>query len=246
MKGNETKVVIGMLVVAVLILIGAYNFFYSKDVAAAEAEQTKINELQVRLNELNEKNANRAMYESSITDSYDIIDTILALYGPGNTPEKTIMLVVDLCHKTGCEINNISFSDNKKVYESDEKDTNGNPEIQIYKGGMAINVHCGYTQFKKFSDYINSYAERMNLEQFNVGFNSADGLLTITTSVNMYHVVDKNHEYIAPTIEDIDLGTTNIFKTNEIFAEENLEGEENAEGTTETTTVDTGETETAE
>ena len=154
----------------------------TKDKNEMEIKINELNENNEKIkNELNEKNANRAMYESSITDSYNIIDTVLALYGPGNTPEKTIMLVVDLCNKTGCEINNISFSDNKKVYESDEKDANGNPEIQIYKGGMAINVHCGYTQFKKFSDYINSYAERMNIEQFNVGFISADGLLNHRT-----------------------------------------------------------------
>lgn len=248
MKGNETKVLLGMLVVAALIVFAAYKFIYSEDMSKMETVQNDINNLQVRLTELNEKNANRPLYEAGITDSNDIINTVLSLYGPGNTPEKTIMMIVDLCNKTGCQINTISFQDNRLVYESDEKDENGKPDIQIFQGGISVNIHCGYTQFKKITDYINSYPERMNVEVFNASFDSATGLLTITSSVNMYHVIDKNHEYIAPTIEDIDLGTTNIFKTKEIFVEEGLEGEANVEGFVETTntSTETSDTETNE
>ena len=229
MKGNELKILLGLVVVAALIVLAAYNFFYSKDVEAAEKVQKEINEKQKRLDELNEKNANRPSYEAGITDSYNIIDTVLSLYGPGNTPEKTIMLVVDICKKTGCTIDTISFADNRSVYASDEKDENGRPTFQIFKGGMSLNVKCGYTQLKKFMDYINSYPERMNVEVFNAGFDSKTGMLTVTVSVNMYHVVDKNHVYEAPVIEDIDIGTENIFKTYEPPVEE-TEGEEGTEG----------------
>ncbi len=245
MKGNESKVLLGMLVVAVLIVLAAYKFIYSEDVAKAEVVQGEINNLQARLTELNEKNANRPLYEAGITDSNDIINTILALYGPGNTPEKTIMTVVDLCNKTGCTISSIAFQENRLVYESDQKDETGKSEIQIFKGGMSLTIRSGYTQLKKFTDYINSYPERMNVEVFNASFDAATGLLSITATVNMYHVVDKNHEYVAPVVEDIELGTTNIFKTNELFTEEELEGEEPADNNV-ATSVDTENTTTTE
>jgi len=236
MKGNENKILLGSLVVAVLIVLAAYKFIYSADMEKVDQLQVEIDGYQSRLNELNQKNANRAMYESGITESQDIIDTVLSLYGPGNTAEKTIMMVVDLCHKTGISVSDITFMDNKLVYSSDASEGE-TPDIQVFKSGMAINVSSGYTQMKKLMDYINSYPERMNVENFNALFASENGRIDILVNVNMYGVVDKNHVYVAPAIEDIELGSTNIFKTMEIVTEEENTGEEVTEGTEELNAV---------
>lgn len=231
MKGNENKILLGSLVVAVLIVLAAYKFIYSSDMEKVDQLQVEIDGYQSRLNELNQKNANRAMYESGITESQNIIDTVLSLYGPGNTAEKTIMMIVDLCHKTGISVSDITFMDNKLVYSS-EAPEGETPEIQVFKSGMAVNVSSGYTQMKKLMDYINSYPERMNVENFNAIFASENGRLDILVNVNMYGVIDKNHTYVAPVIEDIELGSTNIFKTMDIVTEEEV-----AEGTETQNTV---------
>ena len=237
MKGNTTKILIGAVVIAVLILGAAYKFFYSEDIAKAESVQNEINTLQVRVDELNQKNANRPMYEAGITESDDIIDTILTLYGPGNTPEKTIMLVVDMCNKIGIKVPNVSFMDDSRVFASEAQNENGEPKIQIFKSGMALSVNGGYTQIKKLMDYINSYPERMNVENFTESFDSNSGRLVLTMNVNMYSVKDDNHVYEAPVVEDIEIGSTNIFRTMEIATEEEVvEGEEGTEGGTETGT----------
>ena len=231
MKGNSRNILIGAVVVAILIVAAAYKFFYSEDIEKAEAVQTEINSLQVRVDELNEKNANRTRYESGITESDSIINTILTLYGPGNTPEKTIMLVVDMCNKIGIKVPNISFMDDSRVFASEAQDENGEPKIQIFKSGMAMSVNGGYTQIKKLMDYINSYPERMNVENFTESFDANSGRLVLTMNVNMYSVKDENHVYEAPVVEDIEIGSTNIFRTMEIATEEeNAEGEEGLEG----------------
>ena len=157
MKANTKSILIGSVVIALLIVAAAYKFIYSADVETAEQIQTDINTLEVRKNELNEKVANRTRYESGITDSEDIIKTVLSLYGPGNTPEKTIMLIVDMCQKLGVEVPTASFSDNNLIYSSETTDENGNPEIKIFKSGLAMNLTAGYTQLKKFMDYVNKF-----------------------------------------------------------------------------------------
>ena len=238
MKGNEKNILIGAVVIAVLIVLAAYKFFYSEDVAKAEQIQTEINTLNARLVELNEKNQKRPMYEEGISTSADVIKTILSLYGPGNTPEKTIMLVVDLCKKTGCTIGSVSFQDDRQVYSSGDKG-DGTPALLINKGGMAINIQSGYTQFKKIIDYINSYPERMNAENFSLSFNGETGRLTCSMNVNMYSVEDENHKYEAPVIEDIEIGTVNIFRTFDVVAEEDEtteEGTNTEENNTDVTT----------
>ena len=195
MKANSRNILIGSIVIALLLVAAAYKFIYSADIEEAERIQTDINTLQVRVNELNEKSANRTRYESGIADSEDIIKTVLSLYGPGNTPEKTIMLVVDMCNKLGVTIPNISFQDNSLVYSSETLNENGEPEIKIFKSGMAISLTSGYTQLKKFMDYVNTYPERMNVENFSAGYNPGNGMLTLTMNVNMYSVEDKDHVY---------------------------------------------------
>ena len=232
MKGNGLKILIGSVVIAVLVIAAAYKFFYTEDIAKADQEQKKINELQVRIDELNEKNANRTRYESGIAESEDIIKTILTLYGPGDTPEKTIMLVVDMCNRIGINVPQVSFMEDSRVFASEEQNEKGEPKIQIFRSGMALNVNGGYTQIKKLMDYINSYPERMNVENFTESFDANTGRLNLTMNVNMYSVIDDNHVYVAPVIEDIEIGSTNIFRTMEINAEEEVaEGEESGETT---------------
>jgi len=244
MKGNEGKILLGSLVVAVLIVAAAFKFFYLEDMEKMDSVQAEINGLNTRYNELNEKNANRALYEDGIKESQDIVDAVLGLYGPGNTPEKSIMMLVDLCKKTGISISNITFIEDKLVYSSvDESETEvKGSEIVVYntkstgediggsrvfKSGLSINLTSGYTQLKKITDYINSHPERMNAESFSVKFDAESGSLKTTMRINLYSVVDKNHVYEAPVIEDIELTNDNIFKTLEPVSEEEEEaGEE--------------------
>lgn len=230
MKDNQKYAIVGMVIVAILAVFVAYKFFYSADVEKAEQLQGEINSLQTRADELTQKTANRAMYESGIANSEDIIDTILALYGPGNTPEKTIMLVVDLCKMTGVSVSDIAFQDNRLIYASETANEGETPELQIYQAGMQLNISSGYTQLKKLTDYINSYPERMNAENFAISFDAETGRLNVTMKVNMYSVADDKHEYVAPVVEDIELGSTNIFRTLEQVAGE--EEEENQEEAT--------------
>lgn len=245
MKGNSRNILIGAIIIAILIVAAAYKFFYSEDVAKAEQVQGDIATLQTRMAELNEKSANRPMYESGITESKDIIKTVLSLYGPGNTPEKTIMLVVDMCNKIGIKVPQISFMEDSRVFASEAQNENGEPEVQIFRSGMSLSVNGGYTQVKKLMDYINSYPERMNVENFTESFDANSGRLNLTMNVNMYSVADEDHVYVAPVIEDIEIGSTNIFRTYEVTEEEEAENTENGEaGNNDTNT--SGESGTAE
>lgn len=240
MKGNEKGILIGAVVLALLLVGGSFKFFYLADQEKADQVQTEINGLKSRMEELNEKNANRSLYESGIANSSDIIDTVLSLYGPGNTTEKTIMMIVDLCNKTGIQVDDISFEDDSLIYatggltddeqaesiEGESLEERPAPDVQIFKSGISMSISSGYTQMKKLTDYINSYPERMNAEDFTISFSGETGRLIMSMTVNMYSVIDKNHTYVAPVIEDIDLGTTNIFRTMEVIEEETEEGAE--------------------
>lgn len=232
MKGNEGKILLGSLVIALLLVAASYKFFYSEDVKKADQLQAEINQKTERLNELNQKNANRAMYESGIADSKSIIETVLSVYGPGNTVEKSIMMIVEMCKMTGVTVTDIAFLDSTNVYSSEKLNENGDPETQIFQGALQLKFSSGYTQLKKVIDYVNSYPERMNAENFTAEFDNETGRLAVAMKINLFSVTDDKHEYKDPVIEDIELGSTNIFKTFEevpVEEEEGEEGEGNAE-----------------
>lgn len=245
MKGNEKYILAGAVILAALLVFASYKFFYSADIEKADQIQNDINTLQARMDELNAKVANRAMYEKGIANAQDIIDTVLSIYGPGNTPQKSIMMIVDICKKTGVSVSDISFISDKIVYSSiDESETDVTSDekveyqtlstgedvegIRIFKSGVSLKLSSGYTQLKKIHNYVNYYPERMNAETFNVTFNPETGKLDVLMNINMYSVVDKNHKYEDPVVEGIELSSDNPFKTLEIPTEE--EEEETAEG----------------
>lgn len=230
MKIEPKHLFIGVVVVVVIILLAAYKFIYAPYVEEAEKITKENVSLESRKADLNAKMANRTMYVEGIENSDKIIDRVLAKYGPGNTPEKTIMMIVDLCQKVGVTINNVSFSNDSEFYRSGSK-TEDKDTLRILKSStIAISMQGGYTQTKKFFDYINNYSERMNVNNFSTTYQRETGMLSSSIAVNLYSVEDKNHEYVAPVVENIDLGLQNIFTYTapEIPEEEGEEGVDNA------------------
>ena len=215
MKGNESKILIGSLVVAIIIVAAVWKFLYVPSSEEAEKIKKECVGIQERVNELNQKMANRPMYESGINNADDIINQMLKKYGPGNTPEKTIMLIVDLCNKTGAKILSIGFGGDTEIYRSQELNEDGTPEIQMFRGSASFSMDSGYTELKKIVDYVNSHPERMNFDSMSLTYAQDTGRLSTSVTLNLYSVKDKNHVYVAPVIEDIEIGNPNLFRSNE-------------------------------
>ena len=212
MNINPKHLLIGTVVIMLLILGLAYKFAYLPNVEEAEKIESSNKSLVSRKEELNNKIANKAMYVEGIDNSKKMIDSILKKYGPGNTPEKTIMMLVDLCEKTGVRISSITFNEDEPIYRSAAVDENEQPLYTLNKCQTNLALLGGYTEIKKFFDYINCYDERMNVENFNLSYNLESGTITTSATVNLYSVYDENHVYVDPVVEGIDIGTSNVFR----------------------------------
>lgn len=222
MKTNPRNILIGAIVVVLIILFAGYQFGYKPNAEQAETVEKENVQLEGRKNELNNKIANKSMYQEGIDNAQKLVDAVFEKYGPGNTPEKTIMMIVDLCNKTGVSIDSITFSEEQVIYQNGTGTENDPVKNTLYKTSSSINASAGYTQFKKLFDYINNYPERMNVKEFMVTFNQENKKSKVNMTVDMYSVEDDNHVYVAPAIEDIPLGTENIFG----FITPAVEGEE--------------------
>lgn len=212
-KLTQQNIELILLLLIVIVAAAAYKFGYLDfaDKAAAVDKETKAIEARIAL--LDEKETHREEQTAVINGANEAINNILALYGPGNTPEKSIMFIRELETNCDMEVPSISFSVDTPIYTSSRLDENGLPLITAYSTDLVISYNTTYDGLKKCMKYINSYKEYMNVSDFTAVVDPETGGISGTMSIKLYSVEDANHEYKDPTVSGIRLGTDNIFKS---------------------------------
>lgn len=237
------------LLLLLIVVIGfcAYQFGYVKFVEEANKVKTENKAIEARIDELTDKETHRSEWSDAIAKTDDNIKELLAKYGPGNTPQKTIVFAKDLEEAADMEISSLSFNPDVAIYVSEDTDEEGNPRVEMDSSYISLNYSTNYDGLKKCMDYITGYPERMNVTGFTASVNQEDGKIAGNMIINLYGVKDANHEYVDPVITDVTLGVNNIFGSGYTFDTETNEGGEgeNGEGETGEGEGETGEGETS-
>ncbi|MCR5685588.1 MAG: hypothetical protein K6G81_09255 [Lachnospiraceae bacterium] len=211
-----------LLILIVAIGFCAYQFGYVKYMEKAKAIKAEADGIQARINELNEKESHREEWTAVVEQSDNEIRKILAKYGSGNTPEKSIMFIRKLEDAAEMTIPNLSFNSDSSIFVSSDADEEGNPKVTMNTTSLGIAFSTTYDGLKKCMDYINTYYERMNVANFTANYNQESGQISGNMIINLYSVQDADHKYEEPTVAGIDLGTENIFGT---FSPQTVPGE---------------------
>ncbi len=200
-----------LLLAIVVIAVCAYRFGYVYYMDKTEAAKKETKDLNARIDELNNKIALKPVYEETIEAAEKAFDDTLFKYGPGNTPEKSIMFVTALEKATGGRVNTAAFSDDVPVFISSGTDENGNTLVTTFTNSLILNYEFSYEGLKKAMDFINGYPERMNVESFTASLNQETGLLNGTMTLNLFSAQAEGKDYVEPSIPAIKTGTDNIF-----------------------------------
>lgn len=232
MKNGKKIIEYVLLLLIVLIAGGTYLYGYQPLHEKAEALQKENKDTEARISELQTKIAMRPIYEDGIKTSDEVIDKVLEKYGPGNTPEKSIMFVSGIEDYVEAQASTIGFGADTVEYMSSMSDENGNPEIVMTESKLNITYTSSYQGLKDMMDYINANPERMNVDSFNAQFNQQTGGLAGTLVLNLYGIRAEGKTYVDPLIAGINLGTEDIFKCLDltIVPEEGVEGAAGVEG----------------
>ncbi len=213
MEGSKKRLDYIVLLLVILIAGIAYYFGYEGYIKEA-AEVTKEKEaIERQIEEVKLTKQKSGEYENLIADSGNAIDVILDKYGTGNAADKSIMFARELEKQTGAWISSASFTDDEPVYVSSITDQDGEPFVTAYASSLTMNYEMSYEGLKKALDFIHSYPERMNVENFTAVYNSESGQLTGTITVNLYAIQGNGRYFVEPYIPGIKLGTDNIFGT---------------------------------
>ena len=85
-------------------------------------------------------------------------------------------------------------------------------KVSLLQETLTTSYECDYEQLKKLVDFVNTYPERMNIENITMSYDSTTGGLKGNLVLNLYAVTGTGKEYVAPDISGLSMGVGNIFE----------------------------------
>lgn len=85
---------------------------------------------------------------------------------------------------------------------------------------ITMNFTTSYDGFKKLVDYINHYPDKTEIDSVSVSKDSTTGLLSGSLVLKRYALTGTGKVYVAPVIDNISIGTDNIFGSDASVSEE--------------------------
>jgi uncharacterized protein YxeA len=211
-KMTQNQMQLILLLLIVIIMAGAYQFGYQNFNKKAQLVQAENEQIRQHITEMKQKQGQQANYEKGVAEAEEKIEEICVKYGPGNTPEKSIMILRAMEKQTKISISHISFVPDSLIYSSTKTKEDGTPEMLMYSTQVSVTFEVGYDGLKNCMDFINSYPERMNVESFNIVYDQETGKLKGAMIINLYSLVREGNTYTAPIVSGVNIGTKNIFK----------------------------------
>lgn len=214
MKFNEKTFKIIIILLMLMVFAGAFRFGYTNFSDKRDAEKRESRALTAQLLDLQEKQSHKEEYEAEIQRAKDMVDEKLGIFGPGNTPEKSTLYIVDLEQEAGMEVSAVGYGAESVLYASDLIPTELGLGASLCVSPLTLSLQTDYEGVKKAVDFVNAAAEKKNISSLNLTFNQETGLLSGTMVVNEYAVYGLGKEYDKPQVEG-ETGVDNIFSIGE-------------------------------
>lgn len=219
----------------ILVLALSYFFVFSPNQEKADEVKTLNKEKKAYVTELDGKIVNEPTKRAEITTFKNDRETILARFPGGMTHEKAIKILADLEKDTDIFSYQVALAVNAIFFNQAEARANNTvpvekeniastssvavvgkveetyPDIVGYKTVLTLAFNCQSEELTKALDFINSYEDKMSVDNITVGFDESTGGLVGTMNLCMFAVDGVENEYEEPTTEGVDLGVVNIF-----------------------------------
>lgn len=212
-KLTQNQLQLLVILLMLIIVLIAYRFGYMSFDSKAQTIMAENQQLKLRVTDLEQKEAQRAIYEAGHADAKKQLDLIYTQYGSANTPEKSILFVNKLEEEIGMSVSNLAFSPETVIYYSTKVKEDNTPAVSLYRAPLTLDFVVGYEGLKDCMNYISQYSERMNVENFQVVYDQETSLLKGSMIINQYSLVKEDSSYQEPVISNVELGTDNIFST---------------------------------
>ena len=206
-----------LILLGVIIFVGGYFAVYNPTTGKTEAVETEISALQPTLTELRDHQAKLGTYEAGIAEFRDVIAGEMALYPSAVRPEDFIMYAIELEEKTGLDVTNIGFEEPVMLAQFDSIREEGSQQIvtplTAFEYGVTMNCSLSYEELKDLIKHIDDTALSTKLDTVSVSFDSENGGLVGSATVDKYYITSGSEPYVPTQVPDVSLGTEDIFAT---------------------------------
>ncbi len=232
---RDLKAVLGLI----MLLVAALAYFIGFKVFLSSAAVTKLEnaDLEVRLNELKEKDRNKQATIKQTEEYNKKIQDIVMNYPSKVTPEKVFYDMYNLDKALGktsytsvvAEMNGLFYPEgnsdttqedqsnaeqpSEEAQESVKQGFTSDGVVTVYKTQVTTQVkNLSYQSLKDMVKNVNEYDGRMTMDSLNLTFSKESGLLEGTIVYELYALEGSPKEYVVPDIR-MDSGVKNIFGT---------------------------------
>lgn len=228
------------ILVAVGVFALAYFLGFNKFNEKTDAVEQEMVSLNARLNELRDKQANKQKYIDETEDMKSKMQVFIDEFPALVTTEKSIIFGTELEEDGPIFISDMQFFEMTNFYtpmtdvETPVLDENGNPTgeksvtqgidengVSGYVKKVGIDLRTDYESLKRVVNYVNNSKDRITIDSIELEYNSEDANLRGRVTLNMYAADNTGKEYEPPIVEDVPLGTENIFGTVENNSKKN-------------------------
>lgn len=206
---NLIMLLCGVLIFAAL-FIGVKNPYELK----TEEVEAANEDLQPRLEVLEEHYANVEAYEANIEEASVYIDDQVTYY-PANVQEEDFLVwVLDWEEDLEHDVTSVSLNPGYGLYTFPcyigADDTLVDMTASIIS--VELESDISYSQFKESLDYI--YDENMttSLDSVSLAYNSETGLLGTSFVIDKYYLAYEGAEYTGETMPNVSQGVSDLFR----------------------------------
>ena len=219
MKISKKEIYLLLALVGIGIAVCAWQFGFKKINTKTEELTAETELLRTEITKYTAVKDNIALYKTGIDTATNHIAEVLYDFPAFIMEEDMIMLGRNLEKNIDdTSVSTVSFGAASNVYSVASRPAEATTVPISYglnNNAISISYQTSYDGFKEIVDYICTNKNRMTISDFSLAYDATSGLLSATTSVNMYSVTGTDKEYTQQNLSGVGTGTDNIFGTLE-------------------------------
>lgn len=239
-KGRKIKFIVSLISVGIF----AYSYFVVSNGYMNKTSQAYKEVESVKL-QIKERKAMLAQEEeilNSLEEVNELKLEIMNSYPVHIAKEDNFMFIKEMQDSLRINVSSINVSDNTGFYKTilpavvdneiienqdDTAPSDNNSDSKAEPATMngvvntiSLNFLSSYEGFKELAEYIRNYPEPTVIDNVSVNYDSSTAALVGNLTIKRFALTGTGKEYKVKPIEDIEIGTDNIFGTGTTIEED--------------------------
>ena len=194
MKITKRDLTVILYLTGIALAFVAYQFYFRTKMEDADALDQQSDALEITVDDLKSKDAQRPEIERRIKEYEAKIDEIAKMYQPEISHEDTIMYVNELLETQDVLITELKMTDPSVVYVVAGSGTASRYAMMAQNNAMSFEYATHYNGLKNLLNAIYNSKEMQNIESFTIKVDNPDDELSFDPTGNLIEDVKLSEE----------------------------------------------------